>query len=255
MAPPKIIDFDKIAKFALADISNALDGWLKGQPTSEEALMNRVTEHLGKQRRKCNVGVGKIIKVKRQLALLHRKGPNQTDLFGSDLAITIFIEDANFLKTAFFQFKTGDNFKVSLEKKQLNQATARNDISQRSYVIFVDKENSGVRIRSVPKIISEFNNKQNTKTFNTSNWNFLIQWLWNWLSCKTGPLSERNDPNSIETLLQQYVTEEEKWDRVWPISRDIDFADFVPARTWLVIFLTGGNTNLGSTLRQGRLID
>lgn len=243
MTPPKIIDFDKIAKFVLTDISNAVDDWLKGQPTSEEALMNRVTRHLGKPRRKCNVGVGKLIKVKKQSALLHRKGPSQTDLFGSDLAVTIFIEDINFLKTAFFQFKTGNNFKVSLEKKQLNQATARNDISQRSFVIFVDKENSGVRVKAVSKIIGKFNNKQNTKTFDTSNWNFLVQWLWNWLSCNTGPLSEYNDLNSIETLLQQYVKEEEKWDTVWPINQDFDFYDSIPARTWLVIFLIGGNTS------------
>jgi hypothetical protein len=255
MAPPKTIDFDKIARFVLADISSALDGWIKGQPTSEEALMNRVTEKLKKQRRNCNVGVGKVINVKSQLTMLHRKGANQTDLFGSDLAITIFIEDTNLLKTAFFQFKTGNNFKVSLEKKQLNQASARSDIYQRSFVIFVDKENLGIRIKPVPKIIGTFNNKQNTKTFNTLNWNFLIQWLWNWLSCSTGPSSDRNDPNSIESLLQHYIPEGEKWDSVWPISRDVDFADFIPARTWLVVFLTESNPNPGLGAIQERLVE
>ena len=43
MAYPDIIDFDKIVSQALDVVSTAINGWLRGQPHEEVALLNRIT--------------------------------------------------------------------------------------------------------------------------------------------------------------------------------------------------------------------
>jgi hypothetical protein len=108
---PEIIDFDKVTTIALSELTASLREWLDGRPTDEVALMNRITAHLNKRRRGCDVGVNTPIKMQSQLALLHRQGKNQTDLYGSDLAITVSIDKLDFLKTAFFNSRKPINLK------------------------------------------------------------------------------------------------------------------------------------------------
>lgn len=102
MTFPATLDFDKIAYNTLWDVSEAVRGWLSGQPTDEVALMNRITERITRRRRGCDVGVGSKVQMVSQLALLHRKGARQTDLYGADLAITVLVAKIGFIKTRFF---------------------------------------------------------------------------------------------------------------------------------------------------------
>jgi hypothetical protein len=240
---PKDIDIDKVIALALRDISTSIKEWLQGQPTSEEALMNRITANLHRPNRSCDVGIKNDVRMISQMALLHRQGPNQTDLYGADLAVTIRVMgEENLVKTALFQLKQSDDFKVTLERKQLEDALIDERIGQRSFVLLADKGRTGVKLAFAPEILKQFDGRQKTKEFDASTWMPVTTWLTNWLSCDIGQPSQLNDPNSIESLLQQYVFEE-AWVRDWSIITDFDFtSEYLPARTWLYIFFAGRDT-------------
>jgi hypothetical protein len=232
MAFPKNIDFDKLVTITMADIAFAMKEWLEGLPNDEVALMNRVTARLNRRRHGCDVGVNSIVKVESQLAMLHRKGINQIDQYGSDLAITVQINELNFQKTAFFQFKKSKSFEASLDRKQLTDTQKDFRTAERSFVMFADELRTGIRIKSVKDLLAEFDDTQKSKVFNAAEWNFLTQWLWGWLSCEIGaPSTEKNSP---ESMLQQYVMQE-NWLSYWESGEQIS-GDFLPARAWLVIF-------------------
>jgi hypothetical protein len=243
MSIPQNVDFDKFATITLKQITTAILAWLKGKPISEEALMSHLTGKLNERRGGCDVGVFEEIKMTTQLAELHRKGSNQIDQYGCDFAVTLVIEPDNWTKTALFQLKTFTEFRIQLEKRQLSQALTDTRIKNRSYVLVTDENRTGIRIRSIKEVINSFDNIQAEKTFHVSNWDFLVQWLWEWLSCNTGEISKRNDSNSIETLLQAFV-DDPAWVPDWIVSYDQDLIDgYLPARAWLVIFLTTSDVN------------
>lgn len=233
-----VIDFDKLIAITLADITSALKEWLEGLPSDEVALMNRITAHLNRRRRGCDVGVNNIIQVQSQLAMLHRKGSNQIDQFGSDLAVTIQIDALDFRKTALFQFKKSNLFEATLDRKQLRDAQTDIRLADRSFVVFVDEMRTGIRIKSVKDVLGEFDSGQKSKVFNAVGWSFLTQWLWGWLACEIGPLSDGNSKDSVESLLQQYVMQN-NWISPWGLN-ERDTGDFLPARAWLVIFFQNG---------------
>lgn len=243
MTIPIILDFDKIAAIVLMDIREACKGWLSGQPTDEVALMNRITANLNRRRRGCDVGVGSPVHMESQLAMLHRKGPKQTDLYGADLAITILVLSLNLVKTSFFQFKKSNRFKASLVRKQIDAALSDPRVADRSFAMAVDEVRFGIRLKEVRKLRSEFQVNQQSRSFDTSDWAFLTEWLWNWLSCDIGPPSDLGSPDSVEILLQRYVSNDD-WKTPWISAGDDNLADdYLPARAWLVLSLIETETS------------
>jgi len=83
--------------------------------------MNQLTGRLGRRRKGCDVGLRVPVNAKAQVSLLHRKGTSQTDRYGADLAVTVFVDDDRFVKTAFFQLKVGDKYQVTVESQQLHE--------------------------------------------------------------------------------------------------------------------------------------
>lgn len=240
MPTPWNLNFDQLMYVVLRDILEAVHGWVSGLPTDEVALLNRVTEKLARRRRGCDVGLLHPMKVSAQIANLHRKGPNRTDMYGSDLAVTINIDGNTYLKTAFFQFKRAEGYHVTIEKHQLNAAFSVNAVGLRSFVVAADNHRSGIRIRDAHSLNQSFPQGQATQEVDTSDWQSLTEWFLGWLACTIGPLSDPSDPGAPETYLQSFYQETpegQEWEAGWTLPETAtELPDIVPARSWVALF-------------------
>ena len=240
MPLPTGINFDLVISVALTDIMGAVQGWLQGVPSDETALMNRLTEKLSRRRRGCDVGCRAPITMTAYTALLHRRGTNQTDQYGSDLAVTVGVCNCSFLKTCVFQLKKSQNYTATLERSQLVDARANAMIFPRSFVAAFDETRpAGMRFMSTQDALAEFNNQQATKQFDTEKWLSFTEWFLKWLSCDIGPTSRMDDPNSVEALLEQYrdpPSTSEKWISPWQsLDQQQPVDQPAPARAWTVL--------------------
>ncbi|MCD1261420.1 hypothetical protein B5M42_021700 [Paenibacillus athensensis] len=195
------INLDKVLAAVLKDMEEATTGWLKGDPSSEEAFLNRITEKLS-ARRRCDVGLLRKKSVVVESYNLHRKGPRQTDKFGSDFAITVDIPSDAFTKTALFQIKKSHNFTSTIEKRQLEQALLNNPIGKRSFVLSVDDPKGAIRIQEVEHIYGQFPKNVQSSAFHIEDWYSLGDWLVRWMDCKVGAGNRPQDPPPIEALLE-----------------------------------------------------
>lgn len=243
---PHTINFDRVAQNTLADLGTAVGGWLKGHPRDEVALMNRVTERLARRRRGCDVGTHVPVVMQSSLAILHRKGPKQVDRYGCDLAITVSIEDEDFIKTALFQFKKSTEYRCVLERAQLFDAVRDPRIGPRSFALAADEVRGAIRISPIATIVNAFDPTQKSKTFTVADWTCVTNWIQEWLSCGIGLPSDPNDVHSVEALLRAYTIDHERdlWDQDEAVF-GADFPDdFLPARAWLKIVLTSRPSEL-----------
>lgn len=238
MSFPEDLDFDRVLYEALAGTKIAIDEWLDGAPISEEPLMNRLTAQFSRRRRSCDVGTTSPITMFSRVAFLHRQGENQTDAFGSDLAITVDIAARSFRKTALFQLKISDGFDVRLERSQLHEATENAATADRSFVLVADKTRKGVRVKAACDALEMFQEDADTATRNCVEWDTLGQWLSKWLSCDIGVRSDINDPSEIEPTLESFVVDAPKdWLSPWGTSASsASPSDARPAKAWLAMF-------------------
>lgn len=206
-------------------------------------MLSRLTERLGRRRRGCDVGVASPITASSTVAVLHRQGDRQRDLFGSDLAVTVTFDNPQYIKTALFQLKRSNAYRVSIRRDQLLQATQDSRVADRSFALAVDELRRGVRIQSVQDLLAAFNSGSAEKTVDCSTWMGLTQWVLEWLSCNTGPRSNApGSPDSVESLLGGYVVEHEGDDFVW-FGGDLPLTeDYTPARSWLIFKFTTEET-------------
>ncbi len=240
MPLPPGINVDMVISAALADIMDAVQGWLHGAPSDETALMNRLTEKLSRRRRGCDVGCRVPMTMTALTALLHRRGPNQTDQYGSDLAVTVGVHNCSFLKTCIFQLKKSREFKATLERVQLSNACANVTVRPHSFVAAFDETRpGGMRFRSTQDALAEFDSQQATKQFDTEAWLSFTEWFLGWLSCDIGPASQINDPNSVEVLLNRYryaPSTAEEWVSPWKsLTAQPPMDGPIPARAWTVL--------------------
>lgn len=151
-------------------------------------------------------------------------------------------------KTAFFQLKKSSGFQAEFERAQLLDSQKHRLVGPRSFAEVADETRTGIRIRSIEDVLGEFDRTQKTKTLDSSTWTFLTQWLWEWLSCNVGPVSERTYKGSVERLLQQYIVQDE-WIAPWGIGQMETPEGFLPARAWLNMYFASSEEEL----RQRRL--
>lgn len=222
MPIPWNLNLDQLMYVVLGDILEAVHGWVSGLPTDEVALLNRVTERLARRRRGCDVGLLHPMKVSAQIANLHRQGPNQTDMYGSDLAVTINIDGNTYLKTAFFQFKRAEGYQVTIEKHQLDAAFSVSTVGPRSFIVAADNHRSGIRIRDMHSLNQSFPQGQATQGVDTSDWQSLTEWFQGWLACTIGPPSDPSDLGAPETYLQSFYRETpegQEWETGWTLPK------------------------------------
>ena len=235
MSFPDNLDMDRVLAEALAGIQIAVDGWLSGQPISEEPLMSRLTEQFTRRRRRCDVGVREPVTMNSKVAFLHRRGVQLTDAYGSDLAITIEIPDLKYRKTCLFQMKVSTDFSTRLERAQLNQAIVDTRTKERSFVLVADRARQRMRVKSVDDAIKLFKADSDTVGVDCADWMTISEWLTKWISCDVGLSSQLDDPNSVEKLLQEFVVEPpEGWECPWGQGNAEDYSiEQLPARAWL----------------------
>jgi len=197
----------------------------------EGSLMNQITSALNKRRaRRCEVGLEGPFLLHTELFELHRQGPKQTDLYGSDLAVTVTSATTPpFVKTAFFQFKIADQNQVRIAAHQLKESAVCSAVFERSFCLAVDPGNGTLRVEPIPKLRSAFPANDMTQTVTTAKWLHFTEWLIGWLHCTIGPWSSATDAQSIEKLLQKYaVADPELIATNWDLPRD-----YSPAKAWL----------------------
>jgi len=245
---PEDLDFDRVMLEVLGGIESAWRGWKRGGLLTEEPFMNRVIEPFNRSRRGCDVGASAPMMMTSQLALLHRRGENQTDAFGSDLAVTVEIPAREFRKTALFQLKVGDGLSVRLERDQIGQAHASQATADRSFVMVADRERPRLRVQSTRDVEGLFHQGNETATRDCSGWPTLGQWVSRWLSCEVGVPSRFNDRTEIEPLLERFVIERPaEWDDPWGRAPDpLEYpSNQRPAKAWLeMFFMPSGDKEL-----------
>ena len=109
--------------------------------------------------------------------VLHRRGQGTTDAYGADLALTVDVPDAPFLKTAFFQLKRSQGYKATLERSQLDQAKVVQKVWDRSYAAVFDEQRAGVRIEAVAAVLKDFPRGQKTHSVVCGGWMSMTRWL------------------------------------------------------------------------------
>jgi hypothetical protein len=110
----------------------------------------------------------------------------------------------DYIKTAFFQLKVSHEYQVSLSLDQLNQTSEFAGVHERSFVLAVDDPRCGYRIASVEDCQKEFRDGAKTRSFDTSSWEYLSEWLPAWFKCDRAPVSSDKDPKAVEPLLEKY---------------------------------------------------
>ena len=246
MAIPSSVNFDSIVRIVLEDTKAAILAWKSGQPQSEEALMNQLTGRLARRRNGCDVGLRHPVTAIAQVAMLHREGVNNTDKYGADLAVTIRVDNDSYIKTALFQLKRGSGYQVIVEGQQLQDAYIDKRLGDRSFVLAIDDNRLGIHIKDVKTLLA-VKGDQKTKTHSFHDWTFLTKWLWDWLSCEVGPVSDFDDPYGVEPLLECYVVDEQNRESPWgSITSESDQLqnDIIPARVWLTYFLNSKASDL-----------
>jgi hypothetical protein len=208
MPLPEDVDLDKLISFLLDCEKKAITGWLDGVPKDETAFMNRLTGQLAKLKRGCDVGLKPRVVVYPRVYELHRRAKDSSDALGSDLAITVSILPAHYVKTALFQVKAGKGFSAQLERHQLEAATATKEVADRSFVLYVDEGRGSIRIAKAVDLLVGWPKSQATKTFSSSSWMALSAWATGWLSCDIGPVSDNPyAATSLENTLRKYEAE------------------------------------------------
>ena len=234
MSFPLNFDFDRFVRWVLEDVAAALSGWVRGRPTDETALLNRLTERLTLRREGCDVGLTSRVQLLPEAVILHRKGVQQVDRFGADLAVTLFTPLSRFGKTAFFQLKKSTGFSAHLERSQLNEALVEPRIAKRSFVLAVDEEHLGIRVAKVEKLIRLIPARAKSHKFRCTEWSFLTNWLWRWLSCEEAPSSDFTSGNAVERVLESFVLATDARETLWGRSGAEELPEgYRPARVWL----------------------
>ena len=217
------LNIDKCVMFGLRAAYQAMNGWLRGRPLEEVALMNRIMEKLCynecKPWRKPPYSP---YNLDRNIFILHRQGDGNTDAYGSDFAVTVNVFNERpwpdapntpslFSKTALFQLKTGDNNKPVLIKDQLTDT--KGVFANRSFVLHGNQKTGEYRVQAVKPLLAKFG-KQETKTFDVTErqWLSLSEWLVQWLTCKQGIFSSDLGRRRVAGKLAQFYIRPETVD-------------------------------------------
>lgn len=231
---PLDLDVDRLNHALLNAVQKAARKWKENPPNEETVFLSRLLENIRRPWGGCDVGLKNPMYVVSEVYNLHRKGEKKTDQFGADLAVTLRI-GKTWTKTAIFQLKKSNEYKLELDADDLKAADEDERIAERSFVLSVDEGRLGIRLQKIEQLKQIYEESPaKSQTFHTSRWLALTDWFREWLQCKQAPASSPTDPNAVETLLEAF--------RLGPLKPDSDFdyepgegdhLRYVPARQWL----------------------
>ncbi len=201
------IDRDKVIGFLVHSWWRPLWDWRLGI-TEEVFFIHDLMRHYRRSTRDLDIGMRLPARLEHTVALLHQKGPQRTDQFGSDFALTIDVTGPiAFRKTALFQTKLATDYFATVESHQLKQALSVPEFVGRCFTMAVDRTRFVIRIESVDVLASSFSAGQAEKKFDTTQWHPSTVWMSNWFECQHGLPSCTIGGPQIESLLSAYVAD------------------------------------------------
>ena len=213
----------------------------------EVFFIHDVMRHYRRSLRDWDIGMHQPARLEHSVALLHQRGAQRSDQFGSDFALTIDVTGPiTFRKTALFQTKLVTNYSATVQSHQLEQALSVPEFVGRCFTMAVDRTHFVIRIESVDVLASSFHAGQATKTFDTTQWPLSTVWMSNWLECQQGlPSSSIGNPQ-IESLLSAYYVRRPDFFPDFGVAtnenRDLPF---VPQSWHYTKIIIGENTYVG----------
>jgi hypothetical protein len=233
------VDLDKLVSHLCLAMWFPLRQWFHGVYLWEPIYLEHFFVFNRKRRLDLDIGLRRKIQFTMFLHNLHRQAPNQSDVYGSDFALTIDMAGTErWTKTALFQLKVSQDQKVTLEKEQLGAALMKDLIAQRSFVAAIDRRRCTQRIAKTEDILAaERHNSRKTFTVDAVSWLASSDWVFRWIRCEHGVLSdEQHGGLATEELLNAYVAQDER-NPYFGVARETPESPEslgITARTWYI---------------------
>lgn len=192
----------EIADRVVRRVRRATGAWSRGFPSDETALLNHVSGSF-RTRPGCSRHRPPAFRASSHWSPLHRRGTRARDLLGSDLAVSIFIDKPQRLKTAFIQVKVSDDSSCALRRDQFEHAMILPMVAERAFVFHLNKQSQEIRVSRILDYAGAL--RRGNTVVNTENWCSLRAWLRQWLRCTIGPRSGLDDVYGPEVLLASYA--------------------------------------------------
>lgn len=225
---------DDAVYFALNQVKEATRRWINSSLHNEAVLLNEVSDALLEiASNKCRSKIYPDMDVSASRTILDRKGKNNQDLFGADLAVTLSLFEGEQLikqRTALFQLKVGARqgtaVEYTLDVKQI-YSVGHNKYSIGRWFIAVC-DNAGIWNLATERVVAEkltelqlskvafsqaVDRKQALQVGDS--WSSMAEWMLDWLSGAQGTDSDLGDPKRLEEVLSQLRKKEQETGKSW----------------------------------------
>lgn len=145
---------------------------------------------------------------------LHRQGFNQTDLHGSDLAISVI--KGKFRKIAFFQLKRIVGDRVRLERTEVSDAMQSGFPRNCFFTLAADPSTFDFRLDAVEPRWQNWGDGRGgaaaaTRTLDPAGWTGVRAWTRDWLACRVGAVSAENFENAEAAIIDPKLDGRRRW--------------------------------------------
>lgn len=202
------LDLNHVVKGMQKRLDRSIKEWRTGEIKSEEPVMSCLIRNFSHHEWHSDVGRTSPVAATSNLYGLHRQGQLQTDEHGSDIAVTAIAQAIKAMRTILLQTKVGKNGKVVLERKQLKQACDDPESASRAFVVAINKETGKLLVHPSQPLFAQFNDHQETKVFDTSQWEPIDAFVSRWLKGQAGVASDYDNPVFEATLKSHAIVPE-----------------------------------------------
>lgn len=232
---------DDVVSSALNQIKFATKGWIDSSLRNETVLLNNISDALLKvASNKCQSQIYSDMDVSASRTILDRKGDNNQDKFGADLAVTLSLFEKEELikqRTALFQLKVGERkgstVKFLLDVRQIYRVGHNRHSMGRWFMGVCD--NTGVWKFASERLVAEGLTQQQLETAAFPNaadrkqslqveqsWSSIAEWTLDWLSGAQGEDSDLSNPQRLEAVLSQIRLNEEASRGLGKVEKDFE---------------------------------
>lgn len=232
---------DDAVYIALNQVKEATRRWINSSLHNEAVLLNEVSDALLKvASNKCRSQIYPDMDVSASRTILDRKGTNNQDLFGADLAVTLSLFEGEQLikqRTALFQLKVGARqgatVKYTLDVRQIYLVGHNKHSIGRWFIAVCDNE--GIWNFAAERVVAEkltelqlskvpyshaADRKQALQV--ADSWSSMAEWTLDWLSGAQGTDSDLGDPKRLEEVLSQLRKKEQESGRPWGLGDEFE---------------------------------
>jgi hypothetical protein len=226
---------------ALNQVREATRRWINSSLHNEAILLNEVSDALLEvASKKCRSPIYLDMDVSASRTILDRKGKNNRDLFGADLAVTLSLfKDEQLIKqrTALFQLKVGarqgTTVEYTLDVRQIYLVGHNKHSIGRWFMAVCDNE--GIWNLAAERVVAEkltelqlskvpFSHEADRKQALqvADSWSSMAEWTLDWLSGAQGTDSDLGDPKRLEEVLTQLRKKEQETGKSWETGDEFE---------------------------------